>query len=69
MSLYKKITLPAATNPGLSTPKMYKGFSSVSTNSENFTLYDFDLMVKCKVKMESQPAAFTSICVGFADDV
>ena len=44
MSLYKKITLPAAPNPGLTTPKMYKGFSSVSRNSENFTLYDFDLI-------------------------
>jgi phage baseplate assembly protein W len=44
MSLYKKITLPAAPNPGLSTPKKYKGFSSVNSRSENFTLYDFDLI-------------------------
>jgi phage baseplate assembly protein W len=44
MSLYKKITLPAAFNPGLSASKMYKGFSSVNRNSENFTLYDFDLI-------------------------
>lgn len=44
MSLYKKITLPAAPNPGLSASKMYKGFSSVNRNSENFTLYDFDLI-------------------------
>ena len=44
MSLYKKVTLPVAPNPGLSTPKMYKGFSSVNSNSENFVLYDFDLI-------------------------
>jgi phage baseplate assembly protein W len=44
MSLYKKITLPAAANPGLATPKMYKGFSSVNSKSENFVLYDFDLI-------------------------
>jgi phage baseplate assembly protein W len=44
MSLYKKITLPAAPNSGLSASKMYKGFSSVNRNSENFTLYDFDLI-------------------------
>jgi len=44
MTLYKKVTLPAAPNPGLAKPKMYKGFSSVNTNSENFVLYDFDLI-------------------------
>jgi phage baseplate assembly protein W len=44
MSLYKKITLPAASAQTVSKPQMYKGFSSVSRNSENFVLYDFELI-------------------------
>jgi phage baseplate assembly protein W len=43
-SLYQKITLPAATRTGDITPKMYKGFSTVSTESENFNLYDIALV-------------------------
>jgi phage baseplate assembly protein W len=44
MSLYKKITLPAASASSLATPQMYRGFSSVNKNSENFVLYDFELI-------------------------
>jgi phage baseplate assembly protein W len=44
MSLYKKITLPAASAQTVSKPQMYKGFSSVNRNSENFVLYDFELI-------------------------
>lgn len=43
--LYKKVTLPAV--PGNAkevVSKMYKGFSSVSSNTENFNLYDLDLI-------------------------
>jgi hypothetical protein len=44
MSLYKKITLPAASAQNISKPQMYRGFSSVNRNSENFVLYDFELI-------------------------
>jgi phage baseplate assembly protein W len=44
MSLYKKITLPAASTQNVSNPQMYRGFSSVNRNSENFVLYDFELI-------------------------
>jgi phage baseplate assembly protein W len=44
MSLYKKITIPAASSQNVSSPQMYRGFSSVNRNSENFVLYDFELI-------------------------
>lgn len=44
-NLYDKVVLPAAhDNNQQVAPKMYKGFSSVSTNTENFNLYDLDLI-------------------------
>jgi phage baseplate assembly protein W len=44
-NLYNKITLPAAPNNTRDVaPKMYKGFSTVSTNSESFNLYDLELI-------------------------
>jgi phage baseplate assembly protein W len=43
--LYDRITLPAAANkPELVPPKTYKGFSTISQNAENFSLYDFELI-------------------------
>jgi phage baseplate assembly protein W len=43
-NLYNKITLPAAPATGLTLPKTYKGFSTVNTNTENFALFDFELI-------------------------
>jgi phage baseplate assembly protein W len=43
-NLYNKITLPAIGGTSVAPPKTYKGFSTVSTNTENFALYDFDLI-------------------------
>ena len=43
--LYDKITLPSATNNNKEvSPKMSKGFSTVSLDTENFSLYDLDLI-------------------------
>jgi phage baseplate assembly protein W len=42
--LYKKITLPAKSQPDNLGEKKYKGFSTVNTNTENFNLYDFELI-------------------------
>jgi len=43
-NLYKKITLPANNHIEAVRPKMYKGFSTVNTNTENYNLYDFELI-------------------------
>ena len=43
-NLYKKITLPAANHAESVRPKMYKGFSTVNNNTENYNLYDFELI-------------------------
>jgi len=43
-NLYNKITLPSAPVSTATAPKTYKGFSTVSTNTENFALYDFELI-------------------------
>jgi phage baseplate assembly protein W len=43
-NLYKKITLPAANQPDNLGEKKYKGFSTVNTNTENYNLYDFELI-------------------------
>lgn len=43
-NLYNKIILPAVHKAPIPTTKMYKGFSSVNSNTENFSLYDFDLI-------------------------
>jgi phage baseplate assembly protein W len=43
-NLYDKIVLPAVNSLTNNMTKMYKGFSTVSTNTENYNLYDFDLI-------------------------
>lgn len=43
-NLYNKIRLPSANIAEDVSPKMYKGFSTVSKDTENFNLYDFDLI-------------------------
>jgi phage baseplate assembly protein W len=43
-NLYTKISLPAANRAEDISPKMYKGFSTVSTNTENYGLYDLELI-------------------------
>lgn len=41
---YDRITLPAANKAENITAKMYKGFSTISPDTENFSLYDLDLV-------------------------
>lgn len=43
-NLYNKIVLPAAPSKEKPAPKMYKGFSTISPGTENFKLYDFELI-------------------------
>lgn len=43
-SLYNKITLPPAPRLDSFESKMYKGFSTISTDTENFGLYDINLI-------------------------
>lgn len=43
-NLYDKIVLKPNISKELVAPKMYKGFSTVSSNTENFALYDFQLI-------------------------
>jgi len=42
--LYNKIVLKPNINNGKIIPKTYKGFSSVSGDTEHFSLYDFQLI-------------------------
>ncbi len=42
--LYNKVVLPAAANTTVPKSKMYRGFSTVSTSTENFTLFDLELV-------------------------
>lgn len=43
-SLYEKIVLKAATISENPSPKTYRGFSTISQETENFSLYDFKLI-------------------------
>ena len=43
-TLYQKVVLKPNINPNAVTPKMYRGFSTVSPATENFNLYDFELI-------------------------
>lgn len=43
-NLYNKIVLKPSIRSELTTPKMYKGFSTISSATENFALYDFELI-------------------------
>jgi phage baseplate assembly protein W len=42
--LYNKISIPAVPVSKVPTPKAYKGFSTINSASENFALYDFELI-------------------------
>lgn len=42
--LYDKIVLTPNQRKDLISPKTYKGFSTISTDTENFSLYDFQLI-------------------------
>lgn len=42
--LYDKIVLKPGMRTDNVTPKMYKGFSTVNADTENFALYDFQLI-------------------------
>ena len=42
--LYNKISIPAVPVTKVPAPKAYKGFSTINTASENFALYDFELI-------------------------
>ena len=43
-NLYNKVTLPSANRTENITSKMYKGFSTINSNTENFALYDLELI-------------------------
>lgn len=43
-NLYDKIALKPQSRGEPITPKMYKGFSTINSNTENFSLYDFQLI-------------------------
>lgn len=43
-NLYNKISLPSANRAEDITSKMYKGFSTINSNTENFALYDLELI-------------------------
>jgi phage baseplate assembly protein W len=43
-NLYTKIALPAANRAEDIHPKMYKGFSTLSADTENYSLYDLSLI-------------------------
>jgi phage baseplate assembly protein W len=43
-SLYTKISVPAVNTADNSTPRMYRGFSTVSPDTNNFSLFDFKLI-------------------------
>jgi len=43
-NLYEKITLPAVPNADSAASKMYKGFSTINADTENFSLYDIALI-------------------------
>lgn len=43
-TLYKKITLPAAHKADAVAEKKYRGFSTVNPNTENYNLFDYELI-------------------------
>lgn len=44
MSIYTKTVLPTPTSVITAKPQMYRGFSTVNTDTQNFALYDFELI-------------------------
>jgi len=43
-TLYNRLTLTPGKSVSAVVPQMYKGFSTIATNTQNFTLYDFELI-------------------------
>jgi len=43
-TLYDKIVIPAVPNKSVPPPKAYRGFSTVNTASQNYALYDYELI-------------------------
>lgn len=43
-NLYKKIILPAVNQPDTIGEKKYRGFSTVNPNTENYNLFDYELI-------------------------
>lgn len=43
-NLYEKISIKPQTGKENITPKMYRGFSTINNKTENFALYDFELI-------------------------
>jgi phage baseplate assembly protein W len=43
-TLYTKVTVPTKSTATTVKSKMYRGFSTVSTSTNNFALYDFELI-------------------------
>ena len=43
-NLYNKVTLKGQGKQDLIAPKMYKGFSTINTTTENFSLFDIELV-------------------------
>jgi phage baseplate assembly protein W len=43
-SIYHKPSAGTPANTGAVRPQMYRGFSTVNTSTQNFTLYDFELI-------------------------
>jgi len=44
MSIHNRVTLKTAQSSNAPTSQVYKGFSTVNTNTQNFKLYDFELI-------------------------
>ena len=42
--LLTKVRVPSNTAPNISSSHKYKGFSTVNSNTDNFALYDFELI-------------------------
>ena len=43
-NIYNRLTITTAKTNSTVVPQMYKGFSTVNTNTQNFILYDFELI-------------------------
>ena len=64
-SLYDKITLPAANRSEDITSQMYKGFSTISPDAENFSLYDLSLIKQDLLnhyRVDRVQPLFSNIC-------
>ena len=50
-SLYTRTLVSNNTTTNIAGPQMYKGFSTVNANSQNFALYDFELIKQDLINM------------------